>query len=400
MEFAPGFILESQSATVTEDFKKGYYYNSFNSLKKLSDIEKDSKSQENLDNSIFASIIGRRHRKASSTLSESSIGSTVNIPPPKVVKVGKSPQDAASDERIFFVTCARVPVSVTSTLSFSKQFKPLDALVRRRHFSGSRPMSSASESLDVYTMLGLESPFQGETANAEFSYQHLLTPSKKHTDPSSDTGRCHGKSLSKCHSIDRSYKHSRTGSPPVGPQEGEDFVYLPSMLDNPAFSVGKHSTLLTFPSYLTSVIDYVKPSDLKKELNDKFREKFPHVQITLSKLRSIKREVRKIAKQERGINLLTIAQAYVYFEKMVLQGKIHKLNRKLCAGACLLLSAKLNDAKGETLSILIERIETVFRLNRKELIACEFAVLVALDFGLHVPTSEVYPHYQRLLYEA
>lgn len=69
---------------------------------------------------------------------------------------------------------------------------------------------------------------------------------------------------------------------------------------------------------------------------------------------SLKREIRKLA-QECGYEESAVAMAFVYFEKLVLQGKLNKQNRKLCAGACVLLAAKIGgDLKKHEVKHLID----------------------------------------------
>ncbi|KAK2885460.1 hypothetical protein QQF64_021175 [Cirrhinus molitorella] len=173
--------------------------------------------------------------------------------------------------------------------------------------------------------------------------------------------------------------------------------YDPNLLSDPQWPCGKHKRVLIFASYVTTVIEYVKPSDLKKDMNETFKEKFPHIKLTLSKIRSLKREMRSVS-EECGLQPVTIAMAYVYFEKLVLQGRLNKHNRKLVSAACVLLAAKISsDLKKQEVKQLIDRLEERFRINRKELISLEFTVLVALEMALYLPDSKVMPHYRRLV---
>nr|XP_057907365.1 CDK5 and ABL1 enzyme substrate 2 isoform X2 [Doryrhamphus excisus] len=173
--------------------------------------------------------------------------------------------------------------------------------------------------------------------------------------------------------------------------------YDPNLLSDPQWPCGRHKRVLIFASYVTTVIEYVKPSDLKKDMNETFKEKFPHILLTLSKIRSLKREMRAVS-EECALQPVTIAMAFVYFEKLVLQGRLNKQNRKLVAAACVLLAAKISsDLRKPEVKQLIDKLEERFRVNRRELVPLEFPVLVALEMGLYLPESKVMPHYRRLV---
>ncbi|XP_061175224.1 CDK5 and ABL1 enzyme substrate 1-like isoform X3 [Saccostrea echinata] len=284
---------------------------------------------------------------------------------------------------------------------------------RARTASGSKSMSQ-----EGLLYLGLHAVGKVEEGQ-DISYADFLVPSKTHLRRvSSEKGPLNametthlnqnltpGRELARSRSHDPNLLLHRPSNAPSLEKVPEEAIphpdwYDPNILDDRELQCGSYKTLLTFSSYVTSVIDYVKPSTLKKEINEKFKEKYPAIQLTLTKLRSLKRELKVIANTKCGLDLWIVAQAYVYFEKLILKLMINKQNRKLCAGACLLLAAKLSDIKGAELSKLIEQIEEDFRLHRKELLVFEFACLVALEFSLHIPDTEVFPHYQRLLYQS
>ncbi|XP_016299918.1 CDK5 and ABL1 enzyme substrate 2 isoform X3 [Sinocyclocheilus anshuiensis] len=247
-----------------------------------------------------------------------------------------------------------VEVDFGKTVSYARFLLPTNALVRQKS-SGPPDISTA------------QMPMSRNRINGQKNF----TPSRINSTVGQDTG--------------------------VLPGVDELSDYDPNLLSDPQWPCGKHKRVLIFASYVATVIEYVKPSDLKKDMNETFKEKFPHIKLTLSKIRSLKREMRSVS-EECGLQPVTIAMAYVYFEKLVLQGRLNKHNRKLVSAACVLLAAKISsDLKKQEVKQLIDRLEERFRINRKELISLEFTVLVALEMALYLPDSKVMPHYRRLV---
>ncbi|KAM9342089.1 CDK5 and ABL1 enzyme substrate 2 [Pholidichthys leucotaenia] len=298
--------------------------------------------------------------------------------------------------RIVFICAKRSLCAAFSVLPYGESFYLSDPTLnhpRRRHSSGN--ISTTLEMLP-----GLEG-FHLDTYGRSVSYAQFLYPTNAlvRQKPSSTSDLAlHAHSRSTHSMPGRSYPPSRLNSS-LGLELGLEDVtdYDPNLLSDPQWPCGKHKRVLIFASYMTTVIEYVKPSDLKKDMNETFKEKFPHIKLTLSKIRSLKREMRAVG-EDCGLQPVTIAMAFVYFEKLVLQGRLNKQNRKLVSAACILLAAKISsDLRKQEVKHLIDKLEERFRISRRELISFEFTILVALEMALYLPESKVMPHYRRLV---
>uniref|UniRef100_A0AAQ4Q1N6 Cdk5 and Abl enzyme substrate 2b n=1 Tax=Gasterosteus aculeatus aculeatus TaxID=481459 RepID=A0AAQ4Q1N6_GASAC len=300
-------------------------------------------------------------------------------------------------QRIVLICAKRSLCAAFSILPYGESFYLSDPTLnhtRRRHSSGN--ISTTLEMLP-----GLEG-FQLDTYGRSVSYAQFLYPTNalvRHKPSSTcDLTLQIPVSRSTLSMPGRSCPPSRLNST-VGLDLGLEDVtdYDPNLLSDPQWPCGKHKRVLIFASYMTTVIEYVKPSDLKKDMNETFKEKFPHIKLTLSKIRSLKREMRVVG-EDCGMQPVTIAMALVYFEKLVLQGRLNKQNRKLVSAACILLAAKISsDLKKQEVKHLIDKLEERFRISRRELISFEFTILVALEMALYLPESKVMPHYRKLV---
>ncbi|OQR83417.1 hypothetical protein ACHHYP_14744 [Achlya hypogyna] len=185
-------------------------------------------------------------------------------------------------------------------------------------------------------------------------------------------------------------------------------LYDPNFLDNPEYRQGRHKDVIRgdrkVGPIVSSILRFVKPHDLKEELNKQFREThawLADAELSLSKIRNLKQEALAMA-QRTLLDISTVALACVYFEKLVLSNLVHKGNRKLYMSACLILALKFNEPLnrdgivGVVKKLLVE-IDHVHSLPSRDVLTAEFTVYAQLSFALHVPLREIQPHFARLL---
>ncbi|XP_076822831.1 CDK5 and ABL1 enzyme substrate 2-like isoform X3 [Clavelina lepadiformis] len=159
----------------------------------------------------------------------------------------------------------------------------------------------------------------------------------------------------------------------------------PVNLNSPQWTCGKHRRVLRFNSYIVSIVDYTKPSELKRDLNLKFKKCYPQVCLTLSKLRSLEKQMMRSVKAF-GLQPAVLTYAKYYFERLVFSCAINKANRHHLAAVCLLLSAKVHgDLKTEVVPELISILEHYFKANCSAFLPYEFAAFAALKFSLIFP---------------
>ncbi|KAH9281861.1 CDK5 and ABL1 enzyme substrate 2 [Echinococcus granulosus] len=171
--------------------------------------------------------------------------------------------------------------------------------------------------------------------------------------------------------------------------------YNPLLLDDPMAPRVTNRRVFPFQGYVASILGYRRADEQKKCLNREFHQRFPNVQLTLTKMRSLKLNLLSIALR-MNLDLWIVAHAYVLFEKMILKLFVCKSNRKLCAGAALLIGAKLNDLKGPALPAFIQEIESELRISHRDLLKMEMAVFIGLEFCVLPSPAEAQPHFYQI----
>jgi hypothetical protein len=162
------------------------------------------------------------------------------------------------------------------------------------------------------------------------------------------------------------------------PQDGDDrarpLTYEPS-LDDPVFKTGKHRTVMTLPGFKCSIVPFIRPSILRDELNEQFRQQHREVHdagVTLSKLRKAKAKILAIVTAGHH-ELSSAAISFCLIDRLLRTGMIDKPAFKTVAAVCLYLAIKFNEpVSPASLRHLRESISKTFDIPAVYVVTHEF----------------------------
>ncbi|KAJ1657125.1 hypothetical protein IWQ61_003417 [Dispira simplex] len=178
------------------------------------------------------------------------------------------------------------------------------------------------------------------------------------------------------------------------------FPYDPNYLDDPELKTGSRRTVIKLAGFVGSIVQHTQPAELKRELNDLFRQKHGadvDPSITLSKIRSLKHRLIQCA-QQVDCELSSVAKAFVYLEKLLLLHQVYKGNRRCIAAVCLLLAVKVNEPHDKRIMQLLSVMHKVLGVPPAVVLQHEFSVFASLQFELYLPIQEFTPHLNRILH--
>eukprot|EP00986_Skeletonema_menzelii_P018064 scaffold24390_cov144-Skeletonema_menzelii.AAC.5 len=387
--------------------------------------------------------------------------------------------NALLDARVFFSAKKSYPVAIFSTIKYEPQ---KEAAARRRKKLEELGGGGTQFVLPERDWRGISyrALLPHDVAKPNRAFNRLLAGSRapeEMTKKSPNSGN-----LDSSMSGD-SYDSDDDSSESSSEESG---TYVCGFIDDPEWVSGRHRHVMVGDKnvgpIVSSTIQFVKPSELKRELNNKFRERFdgwepPKSQrkyigakviegvytlmdptettrdddddiddslgrqrsgsiaerniirmppsLTLSKIRSLKSQALMACIRSK-IEISTLALACVYFERLCLDCRVDKSNRRLSFAASLLLAAKMNESNSQIAfedhgvetsnkqniiesfvkpsnksTKIFESLVVFFThdwsLSLKELFAAEWIVFTALGFSLKARPSEVAFHFRRLL---
>lgn len=144
--------------------------------------------------------------------------------------------------------------------------------------------------------------FRNGDISEDLFAESIEVPQTVNRDPSYERGA----------SVDEKYELdvSRSDEPPEVTDE-----YDPNTFNE--LGIGKR-TVIRHEAFIASTLHLELPERVKTVMNEDFVTKYPSIHLTMSKMKSIKREMIELAKTNR-IDVQTLAIAFVYFEKIVIK---------------------------------------------------------------------------------